>query len=135
MPLDASTPLLTAGTVNVTPLPFIRSLGAIDNTGGGAYSGTPEFSVRGVVAYTVPGADAVLVVYFDPRKCLVDTLSPGVTINSDIVDATAAKNQVQLSGTFVVLNKTYTYTAKAEVTAINGDTNQCVVTITASENL
>ncbi|KAJ7074989.1 hypothetical protein B0H15DRAFT_868211 [Mycena belliarum] len=116
MKLDTSTPVMTAGTVSITPLPTIGSLNAIDNTGGGAYTGTGSsgFPVRGVVAYSIPGAKATLIIYFDTTKCRIDTLSPGVTITTDIVDATAKKNQVEITGTLVAGRNVYTYTVNTD---------------------
>ncbi|KAJ7472923.1 hypothetical protein B0H11DRAFT_2037763 [Mycena galericulata] len=130
-----SDPVMTAGTSSVPPRDVIKSLNGVDNTGGGAYTGTggSGVSVRGVVAYTIPGAKATLVIYFDTMKCRIDTISPGVTITTDIVDAVAKKNQVQVTGTLVVERNVYTWTAKAEAKAVQ-DTNQCIVTITAVEN-
>ena len=112
MKLESTTPVMTGGTASVPPRDVIPSLNAIDNTGGGAYTGTggAGFAVRGVVAYTIPGAKATLVIYFDSTKCRLDTLSPGASITSDIVDSVAKKNQVQVTGTLVVDRNMYTYT-------------------------
>ncbi|KAJ7878490.1 hypothetical protein B0H14DRAFT_3435483 [Mycena olivaceomarginata] len=103
MPLATAGPVLTAGTV------------------------------QGVVVYTIPGAIANLIIYFDNNKCRLDTVAPGVPITAEIVMATAIKNQAWVTGVLVVGSDVYTYTAKAEA-SIEGDRNQCLVTIVAAQN-
>ncbi|KAJ7867077.1 hypothetical protein B0H14DRAFT_2731620 [Mycena olivaceomarginata] len=134
MPLATVGPVLTAGTVQVPPTDSIATLNPIRNTDGGAYTGSADQPVQGVVVvYTIPGAIANLIIYFDTNKCRLDTVAPGVPITAEIVMATAIKNQAWVTGVLVVGSDVYTYTAKAEA-SIEGDRNQCLVTIVAAQN-
>jgi hypothetical protein len=110
MPLATKPPVLTAGSVAIDPADPIASLNSIKNTNGGAYSGNNDHLVRGVVAYTIPGAMSVLVIYFDTNKCRLDTIAPDVSITSDLVTATEKKNQRKVTGTLVIGRSVYKYT-------------------------
>ncbi|KAJ7878484.1 hypothetical protein B0H14DRAFT_2711221 [Mycena olivaceomarginata] len=133
MALVTADPVLTAGTVQVKPTDPIASLNPTKNTNGGAYTGSSDHLVRGVVVYTIPGAKANLIIYFDTNKCRLDTVAPDVSITADIVKATETKNQAKVTGALVVGSDVYTYTAKAESNLV-GDTNQCLISIVAAGN-
>ncbi|KAJ7334873.1 hypothetical protein DFH08DRAFT_813908 [Mycena albidolilacea] len=133
MPLATADPVLTAGTVQVKPTDVITSLNPTKNTNGGVYAGSADHLVRGAVAYTIPGAKAKLIIYFDTNKCRLDTVAPDVSITADIVKATETKNHAKVTGALVVGSDVYTYTAKAESNLV-GDTNQCLVSIVAAGN-
>ena len=144
-----STVVLTAGTTMVEPSADIKSMNAVQNTGAGAYGGAGS-PVRGIVAYTIPGAKTVLVIYFDTAKCYVDTVAPGTILSADIVNAAALKKQAMFTGALVIGSDVYTYTVhfpwsdpwnrradvlllqvKAQAHAV-AKTQQCIVTLTAS---
>ncbi|KAJ7896738.1 hypothetical protein B0H14DRAFT_3425522 [Mycena olivaceomarginata] len=133
MPLATDPPVLTAGTVQVSPTNPIASLNPTKNTNGGAYTGSSDHLVRGVVAYTIPGSKVKLIIYFDTNKCRLDTVSTDVSITADIVKSTETKNQAKVTGALVVGSDVYTYTAKAEANLV-GDTNQCLVSIVVAQN-
>ncbi|KAJ7867079.1 hypothetical protein B0H14DRAFT_3441960 [Mycena olivaceomarginata] len=117
MALVTADAVLTAGTVQVKPTDPIASLNSTKNTNGGAYTGSSDHLVRGVVVYTIPGAKANLIIYFDTNKCRLDTVAP----------------DAKVTGALVVGSDVYTYTAKAESNLV-GDTNQCLVSIVAAGN-
>ncbi|KAJ7896730.1 hypothetical protein B0H14DRAFT_2678537 [Mycena olivaceomarginata] len=117
----------------VSPTNPIASLNPTKNTNGGAYTGSSDHLVRGVVAYTIPGSKVKLIIYFDTNKCRLDTVSTDVSITADIVKSTEQKNQAKVTGALVVGSDVYTYTAKAEANLV-GDTNQCLVSIVVAMN-
>jgi hypothetical protein len=103
--------VLTAGTTMIEPSADIKSLNPVQNTGAGAYGGDGS-PVRGIVAYTIPGAKTVLVIYFDTVKCYLDTVAPGTILSSDIVNAAVLKKQATFTGALVVGTDVYTYTVR-----------------------
>jgi hypothetical protein len=70
--------------------------------------GSADHLVRGVVVYTIPGAKANLIIYFDTNKCRLDTIAPDVSITINIVNATETKNQAKVTGALVVGSDVYT---------------------------
>jgi hypothetical protein len=110
MPLATAGPVLTAGAAMVMPTDPIASFNTTRNINGGAYASNPDHLVCGVVVYTIPGAKANLIIYFDTNKCRLDTVAPDVPITADIVKVTETKNQAKVTGVLVVGSDVYTYT-------------------------
>ncbi|KAJ7205771.1 hypothetical protein GGX14DRAFT_397469 [Mycena pura] len=115
--------VMTAGTCASEPQEVIKSLNPQNDESGGVFTGAGS-AVRGVVVYIIPGSVAALVIYFDTTKCLVDNVRRNDTITTDVVDAAASKNQVEVDTTAVIESEIYRWTDKNFTRLIQSSTNK-----------